>query len=309
MRFPDSKGFAFSILDDTDDSTVENVKPVYDKLREYGFRTTKSVWPLGCPEGSRLFFAAETLQNRHYLQFVHDLVDDGFEIAFHGATMESSRRERTLRGLEFLREEFGSYPRLFCNHGHNRENLYWGHKRLQTRLLSTVFRLMRNGGRDYYCGDIEGSEYFWGDLCKRSITYVRNFTFNQVDVRQFDPETPYRLPTTQYVNYWFSTSDAPDVKAFTRLLTRERIDDLVRSGGVCLVSTHLGKGFSRHGKLDCDVEHILQYLSESNGWFAPVTTILDHLVEERNGGGELTWLRRVMLESRFLADRIVGTWL
>jgi hypothetical protein len=108
MEFPDNKRFAFSILDDTDDATLENVKPVYDRLRDLGFRTTKTAWPLDCPEGSKNFFAAETLQNAAYLDFVHSLVDDGFELAFHGATMESSRRERTLQGLEFLKSEFGS---------------------------------------------------------------------------------------------------------------------------------------------------------------------------------------------------------
>jgi len=114
MVFPDNKRFAFSILDDTDDATLKNVKPVYDVLREYGFRTTKTVWPLDCPEGSRIFFAAETLQNKPYLDFVHELAGDGFEVAFHGATMEPSHRERTIRALEFLKKEFGYYPRLFC---------------------------------------------------------------------------------------------------------------------------------------------------------------------------------------------------
>ena len=94
--FPAGKRFSFSVLDDTDDSTLENVRPIYAMLREYGFRTTKTAWPLDCPEGSRNFFAAQTLQDKEYLRFVHELVDEGFELAFHGATMESSPRERTL---------------------------------------------------------------------------------------------------------------------------------------------------------------------------------------------------------------------
>src|SRR5881296_2966253 len=106
--FPEKKRFAFSILDDTDDSTLANVKPVYDQLRQYGLWATKTVWPLDCPEGSRLFHAAETLQDKAYLAFVHQLVNEGFELAFHGATMESSHRERTIQGLEFIKREFGS---------------------------------------------------------------------------------------------------------------------------------------------------------------------------------------------------------
>ena len=95
MDFPSGKRFAFSILDDTDDSTLANVRPVYDALREAGMRTTKTVWPMSCPEGSRLFFAGETLENFAYLNFVQELAGEGFEIASHGATMESSLRERT----------------------------------------------------------------------------------------------------------------------------------------------------------------------------------------------------------------------
>ena len=106
MEFPGGKRFCFSILDDTDDATVENVKPVYDYLYECGLRTTKTVWPMDCPEGSRVFFAAETLQDKPYCDFVHELVSRGFELALHGATMESSTRERTMRGLGFLQREF-----------------------------------------------------------------------------------------------------------------------------------------------------------------------------------------------------------
>src|SRR6185369_261507 len=139
---PQGARFAFSVLDDTDDSTLDNVGPLYALLRDLGFRTTKTVWPLDCPEGSRNFFAAETLQNKSYLGFVHELADAGFEIASHGATMESSRRERTLEGLELIRSEFGCYPRLFCNHGQNRENLYWGSRRFRSAPLRALTRLI-----------------------------------------------------------------------------------------------------------------------------------------------------------------------
>ena len=70
---PDGKQFIFTILDDTDDATVDNVKPVYDLLDELGFRTTKTVWPLDCPEGSNLYFAAQTLQDPDYLAFIREL--------------------------------------------------------------------------------------------------------------------------------------------------------------------------------------------------------------------------------------------
>ena len=307
MQFPDNKRFAFSILDDTDDSTLQNVKPVYDLLRKLGFRTTKTVWPLNCPEGSRIFFAAETLQNGPYLDFVRCLAADGFEIAFHGATMESSRRERTIQALEFLKSEFGYYPRLFCNHGHNRENLYWGYRRFQTAGLRQLARATRREPAHYYSGELEGSEYFWGDLCKKYIRYVRNFTFNKVDLLAVDPFMPYRLSETTYVNYWFSTADAPDVYAFNRLLSNEAIDVLERKQGVCIVSTHLGKGFVKNGNLNPETANILQYLAGKAGWFVPVSDVLDYLLKVRNSSNAgLSRYMRLKIETRFLFDKMMG---
>lgn len=49
IPWPDGKRFAFTIFDDTDHQTLENVPPVYDFLSDLGLRTTKSVWPLKGP--------------------------------------------------------------------------------------------------------------------------------------------------------------------------------------------------------------------------------------------------------------------
>jgi hypothetical protein len=300
---PPGKRFAFSVLDDTDDSTLENVGPVYAMLRDHGFRTTKTVWPLDCPEGSRNFFAAETLQNKKYLGFVHELADAGFEVAFHGATMESSRRERTLAALELLRSEFGTYPRLFCNHGQNRENLYWGSSRFRSAPLRLLTRTLGRKEGDAYEGDREGSPFFWGDVCRDVIRYVRNFTFERLNVLEADPAMPYHVASAPYVPYWFSTADAPDCAAFNRLLTRERIDQLEADGGVCIVSTHLGKGFARDGQVDPETEKLLRYLADKRGWFVPVSDVLDGLLAAGRGR-TLTWGEIVRLELRFVVERI-----
>ena len=114
MSFPDGKRFAFTILDDTDDATLENVSPFYDRLEALGFRTTKTAWPMDCPEGSRHYYAADTLQRAEYLEWVRGLVAAGFELASHGATMETSLRERTEAGFAFFEREFGFLPRLPC---------------------------------------------------------------------------------------------------------------------------------------------------------------------------------------------------
>ena len=306
MEFPNGKRFAFTILDDTDDSTVSNVAPIYAHFRDIGMRTTKTVWPVGCPEGSRLFFAGETLEDEGHLALAHKLAESGFEIASHGATMESSDRERTLRGLEFLKKEFGAYPRLYCNHGFNRENLYWGGKRFQSLLLKRLTRFAPGNRTVTYHGDDGRSPYFWGDQCLAHIQYVRNFTFRRLDMLSVNPEMPYRLRGTKYVNLWFSTSDAPDVGAFNRLLTRDRIDELEEQGGICIISTHLGKGFVQDGRLHPNTESILRYIAQKPGWFVPVSDVLDHLRNKQGRGNELSGTECLKLELRYIADKLLS---
>ncbi len=304
MQLPDGRRFAFTILDDTDDATFENIVPVYDRLREYGFRTTKTVWPLDCPEGSQEYFAAETLQRPEYLRYVQGLVADGFELASHGATMEPSKRERTLRGLEFLDRHFDTTLKLYANHGENRENVYWGAERFRTAPLRWLARALERGRPGgYYCGELEGSEYFWGDVCRERFRYVRNFTFASLNALAVNPEMPYAVRNTPYVEYWFSTSDAPTPEVFRRRITRRAIDRLETEGGVCIVSTHFGKrGFVSNGRLDPAVDEILRYIAAKPGWFAPASEILDFLRArrpERPIGG----LALARLELRFVMDR------
>jgi hypothetical protein len=299
IRFPEGKRFAFTILDDTDDSTLENVRPVYARLQELGFRTTKTVWPLGCPEGSRHFFAADTLERPEYLEWVRELVASGFELGLHGATMESSQRERTQRGLERFERDLGGVPRVYANHGFNRENLYWGAERFRTPWLRRLVSWVGLEGGDLFEGQNVGSDYFWGDLCDRHVEYVRGFTFAGLNLQRFDRHTPYRLADTPYVHFWFSTADAPNAASFKRRVTTAALDELEAEGGVCILSTHLGKGFAPDGRLDPEIDGILSRLAERAGWFVPVAELLDHMRSESGPDRTLSSNERRRLELRF----------
>jgi len=281
MIFPENKQFAFTILDDTDDSTVENVKPVYDLLDSLGMKTTKTVWASDCPEGSPAFSSGQTLQDEAYLKFVHGLNDRGFELAWHGATMESSKRARTEKALEFFNREFGYYPVLHCNHANNRENIYWGDKRYSNLLLQQVTRFIKRK-KTRFCGEDENSPYFWGDLCKQHFRYVRNFTFPKLNILKIDSAMPCHVSKKPYVNYWFSTTDAPSVDQFSTCLTPNNIDRLVAEGGICIISTHLGKRFTANGNVDRRIVDSLEYLAKYNGWFVPVSDILDFMLAQHN---------------------------
>lgn len=277
ISFPDGKEFAFTILDDTDDTTVENGRPIYDLLHELGLRTTKTVWPVACPEGSDIYFAGQTMAEPSYREWALELQRRGFEITWHDATMESSRRERTVQGLEAFRDAFGDWPRLHPNHGQNRENIYWGGRRYLNPLLRWALDANFRRQGIVFEGEREDSPYFWGDLCRAHVRYVRNFTFREIDTLKADPWMVYRARHTPYVNAWFTTSDAPDAAAFRRLVTPAAVDRLRAQGGVCIVSTHLGKRFVRDGRVDPGVEDALRHVASLPGWFVPVTPLLDHL--------------------------------
>ena len=282
LEFPDGKKFAFTIIDDTDVATVENLGPIYRLLDELGLQVTKTVWPMGCPEGSKNFSSSQTLDDPEYCAFVVELQRRGFEIAWHGATMESSTRERTLAGLERFRVTFGTHPRVHANHAFNRENLYWGAGRVDQPLVKFLYRRLNGRPPGYFQGDVQGSAYWWGDVCERHIVYVRNLTFDEINLARVNPSMPYHDPTRPLVRRWFSATDAEDCEAFNHLLRPEQQERLEREGGFCIVATHLGKGYVRAGQVHPVTRQRLESLARRAGWFPTVSGLLDWLDEQKD---------------------------
>ena len=292
-------------MDDTDDATVENVRPIYRLLESLGMFTTKTVWPVACEEGSANFWAAETLDVPHYREFVLDLQKRGFEIAFHCATMESSTRERTSRALGRFSDLFGGSPRVHANHSLNRENLYWGVDRIDDPILRVVYRALLRQRPDFYQGHVPGSPFWWGDLCAAQIEYVRNLSFLEINLSRVNPSMPYRDERRPYAPWWFSASDAENADEFVDLLSIPNQERLEAESGVCIVATHLGKGFCVNGELRDDVRQLLVRLAARRGWFVPVGTLL-HELRSRRGGNALPkreWRRMQWLWARDLVAR------
>jgi len=276
IEWPDGKRFALTIVDDTEGSTLENVPPVYDLLRSLGLVTTKTVWPLGFRRTPR--FGGGTLGDEAYRDWVLELAQSGFEVALHGGTDHSSTREETIAAIDRFREVIGADPRVHVNHFGQREGMYWGDARLDglpAAAYRAATRLLRSDDR--YYGHVEGSEYFWGDVCRERIEYVRNFTTPGVNTLRFDPLMPYHDPRRPYVRFWFSSSEAPDRDGFCRLLSDRNQDRLVAEGGLCIVYTHFAFGFSDGGRVDPRFRRTIERLADLPGWFAPVSTILDHI--------------------------------
>jgi hypothetical protein len=301
LSFPGGRRFAFTIMDDTDVATLANVEPVYRLLDQLGFRTTKTVWPVGCPEGSANFSSSETLEDAAYLDFVLGLKSRGFEIAYHGATMESSTRDRTALALARFRELFGGPPRVYANHAYNQENLYWGLDRIDDPLLRTLYKRVEGRPTGFYQGHVQHSRWWWGDLAEQ-ITYIRNLTFSDINVLRINPSMPYQDPRRPAVPWWFSASDAEDVHAFNSLISPTAQDRLAREGGVCIVATHLGKGFTEDGIVHAETRRLLERLAAKPGWFVPVGTLLDWLRTTREASPLLPHAEWKRMQWRWAMD-------
>ncbi len=300
--FPDGKRFAFTIFDDTDVATLSSIRPLYDLLRRLGLRTTKTVWPLRFP-GASAFAGSHTLQDATYAAYLRDLASDGFEIAYHGPTMESSPREDARLALETFHDTFGTYPRSFASHSLNRDNMYWGENRFAPGPVRWMYNALAKEPKGWFQGDDRDSPYFWGDLCREHIEYVRSFTFSGVDLLRATSQVLYSDPRTPWVRQWFCSNDADNVEEFVDLLTPQRQEELERDGGLCIVSSHLGKGFVSDDRVDPRVERALTEIAGRRGWFVPVSTLLDHL-KSQGHGKPISSAARVVLEARWLFDSV-----
>jgi len=299
MIIPNDKTFAFTILDDTDNATLKNVEPVYEFLYELGLRTTKSLWVYPPRDN---FFGSETTCDKLYLEFLKRLKSRGFELSLHSVGSGDFRSQEIRNGFEEFKRLFGDYPNVHANHSRNPDNIYFDPKLRFAPPLSWAmqfFNILRNR-RTQYAGEDERSDFFWGDLHKEHIKYSRSRTFNNVITSEIDKYMPYRKKSLmKYSNYWFSSSDGHTVQEFNDLISRENVDRLAESGGVSIIYTHFAEGFCRNGKLDKTFKKNLEYLASLDGYFMPVSEVLD-LMPPR----DLIWNEEFYLDCMWLFDRL-----
>jgi hypothetical protein len=302
LVFPDGKRFALSIIDDTDMATVERLRPVYEVLEKYGLRTTKTVWALDSTELDHPANHGDSLQDPEYRVFIEGLRQRGFEIALHGVRGGSSLREDTIAGLEEFRRVVGDHPRMQVNHSLNQENLYWG---ADLYALAPIRWLAGLRIRFPFSGHTPGSGYFWGDIARERIQYVRRFTYADINLYKMVPSMPYRLADKPYVNYWFPTANGDRVIEFEALLSDENIARLEREGGICLVYAHLGSGsFNSGSAVNPRFEARIKQVASRPGWFVPASEILDFLAKQPAWTGEMSWRERTRTDVVFLAQRV-----
>lgn len=301
--WPNGCEFAFTVLDDTDNDTIHNVRPVYDLLAECDMRTSKSVWVYPPRDG----FRGLGLVDDQYRQFIGTLASRGFEICLHNVGSGRFNREEIRAGLDLFKEYIGSDPKVHANHASNPDNLYWISKRFAMPLSFLYGMAVRmRGGNPSSLGDEPTSVHFWGDIAKESIRYVRNFTFNSINTLRADSMMPYTEKTKPYVNYWFSSSDGHTVKEFTDLIRPSNVDRLQREGGLCIVYTHFASGFvDSDGKVNERFADRITQLSQRPGWFAPVGEVLDYMVSNGQCHRDIGYRSQLRLNLLWIMDRIV----
>ena len=233
-RWPDNKQFAFTIVDDTEYSTVFNTKPIYDLLDEIGLKTTKTVWVY--PSRDRC--EGSCIMEEEYLEFIKEIQDKGFEIGLHNVGSGAFHREEIIEGIEIFKDLLGIEPTMHINHDSNPDNIYWGAERYQ-KILSFIIKLFYRKKRKFYGTDTQ-STHFWGDICKKNFKYIRNYVFNGINTLKYDPKMPYKVKKKEkYSNYWFSSADAHTSVEFNNLLTEKNIERLKKEQGCCILYTQL----------------------------------------------------------------------
>ena len=185
----------------------------------------------------------------------------GFEIGLHGASSRSSRREETVRGIARFRELFGPDPITFATHLANADGMYFGPARLSgvKRALYSLYAMRHYEWK--IRGHVEGDEYFWGDVCRESVKYVRNFVYQDMNTLKACPEMPYHDPRKPYVNYWFAASNGQLIDQFVGTIAEANQDRLAAEGGACIMYTHFACGFCPGGKLEPRFERLMRRIA------------------------------------------------
>lgn len=237
----------FCITDDTDTADLQRVKVVYDFLRSIELRTTKTVWafvpeePCGIPATPPSTLRGITLEDAEYRAYCEGLYADGFEICLHGASAGNNRRERTVAALDLAERLFGHSDTYIC-HSKNADNIYWEEKTAPNAALRTLLRLY---SRHTCLGEVEGSPYFWGDICEERVRWIRLFRTRNPNTLAENPSMPYVEPGKPWVKGWFAATK----RSFHDCTGQEALDRLAQHHGLTILYQYLHR-YAVGGKPD-----------------------------------------------------------
>ena len=234
--FPHRAGF--TITDDTDAASLDTVRAVYDVLDAHGVRATKTVWvfppeePCGIPALPPSIQRGVTLADPDYRRYCEHLAARGFEITLHGATAGNNRRATIERAFAELDRSFPRAATYIC-HAKNADNPYWQEKVVARGPLRWL--LSRYAGAHRCSGEDPASPYFWGDLCRERVRYIRLVRTRDANTLAANPSMPYFEREKPYVRGWFSAT-----KRSFRFVTQDDVlERLQREWGLCMLYQYM----------------------------------------------------------------------
>lgn len=288
LRWPAPYRWAYAMTDDTDESTLESTRVVYEYCLERGIKPTRLLWTHEPSEKCGVVnpedpIPGASLEDPAYRDYCRDLHARGVTFGLHGASAGNSTRERTLAGFERFEQVFGQPADLFIAHMRNAENIYWGAQRYTSPLLRAAARSLIIPAT--YHGEDESSPYYWADICRERVSYIRLYRTRTLNVLAKNPSMPFHDPRFPAVRHWYSAS-GQNLELLDRL-TQARLDRVAREDGLILHYTHaswfVDDPAAESPKLLEPARRGFDHIgARSDVWCAGVSDVLDRLLHINN---------------------------
>jgi hypothetical protein len=210
------------MTDDTNGSTLETFQTVYEYCIELGIWPTRTVWTQRPTRdcGIRTKKKAKgglTLEDEAYRRYCQELSQRGIEFALHDVSSGNNTREDIIRGFRTFKETFGHDPAVYICHSLNAEHPYWGEQQYRPRVVRLLARLFYRYKAEEYSGHDPTSPYYWSDICRKTIRYLRLYRTRALNVLKKNPQLPYHQYDKPDVLLWFSGSfNASPLRPWTR---------------------------------------------------------------------------------------------
>jgi hypothetical protein len=141
-----------------------------------------------------------------------------------------------------------------------------------------LLSLQRGRGRDGFEATCPESPFFRGDLCRvGSPTPATSLPRHKHAPGV--PYVPYHDPVRPFVQRWFASAEGERARVVRRDHGRAQ-PEAPRGRGLSLHHVRAPRsGFLCSGRLDPGFESAMRGLAQRNGWFAPVSEMLDRVRE------------------------------
>lgn len=284
--YPNGAAFGFTIVHDADSAYSQRLAPIIEAFDEIGLLITVTVFPFWADWGDPVrswqkwrnedpFFAPVSvpLEDEAERDFYLHVASRGHEIAMHTPSETSSVREDVVRAFDLFQSIFGHPPRVYVEHS-------------AVNNLDAQTRCGSDPASPYYNTDLLNESGCWIWVCDKETSFP-NDRKRELNVLS-DAGGPFCSRAQEkfgIVSAFLRSPTRPsDGNGFLLTFTDDVFDKLEADQGLCLVYTHLAKGWLDPDTraLRADIRDRLTALAKRNVWFAPAGVILDRFAALRN---------------------------